>query len=96
MRLFLATLVVGALAGCASAQPSNPPFSYVRADGGPVNVARARATLAQCQREAAARVGEYVTDDGPIPWAAGMVSRAQQLAILTNDCMVRNGYMLAQ
>jgi uncharacterized protein YceK len=48
MRLILITTVLAVLSGCASQLST-----YVRADGGPIDAAQERATMAQCKGEAA-------------------------------------------
>lgn len=76
-----------ALAGCAS-----QPGSYYRADGR-ADDAQLRLVLAQCRGEGAAAVGDYVTGEGPIPWAFGQASRSSKETAVVNACMARNGYL---
>src|SRR5262245_43905736 len=86
----LATIV---LAGCASQLPSAAALSYVRADGRPTDTAQVRLTLAQCPSDGATAVGDYVTGERAVPWAAGMISRSSQETGVVNGCMARNGYL---
>jgi uncharacterized protein YceK len=48
MRLFAIITMLAVLSGCASQLST-----YVRADGGPIDAAQERATMAQCKGEAA-------------------------------------------
>jgi hypothetical protein len=71
-------------------------MNYARTDGRPVDPAQQRAVLAQCQGEEATAVVDYVTGEGAIPWIAGMATRSSKEATVTNACMARNGYIVAQ
>lgn len=68
-------------------------MNFVRADGRPVDVARARLALAQCQGEGATAVGDYVTGEGAVGWTAGMITRSSKETAVVNACMARNGYL---
>jgi hypothetical protein len=90
MRIARVIVVALLLSGCAT-QPS--VLHCARVDGAPINEAQMRAVLAQCQAEAAKSVGDYVPGEGPVPWAAGVLSRSSKETTIANGCMARNGYL---
>jgi hypothetical protein len=77
-RISLAVLCTLAVGGCASRLSD-----YVRTDGGPVDAAQEKATLAQCKGEGARAVAQ---PDDPY----GRRERE-----IVNACMARNGYIQA-
>jgi hypothetical protein len=86
-------VIAAALSLCGCATQTSGGMNYARVDGAPVNESQMRAVLAQCQAEAAKSVSDYVTGEGAIPWAAGMMSRSSKEATITKGCMARNGYL---
>jgi hypothetical protein len=90
LRARIAISLAAILSGCAT---QSGGLNYARVDGAPINEAQMRAVLAQCQAEAAKSVGDYVPGEGPVPWAAGVLSRSSKETTIANGCMARNGYL---
>ena len=84
-----AILLGFALAGCAAPSAGG----YFKSDGTVTNPSQVQLILAQCRGEGAAAVGDYVTGEGPIPWAFGQASRSSKETAVVNACMARNGYL---
>jgi hypothetical protein len=82
------------LSSCASQQATSS--SYVRTDGLRGDPNQQQAVLAQCKGEGAVAVADAVYAAGPVPWIAGMATRSSKEAAVTDACMARNGYIVAQ
>ena len=86
--------IVLATAGCATQPPSSAPLKYVRTDGRPVDTGPARAVLDMCQDEGVMAIQDIATAGGP--YVVALMDRPKKKAEVTNACMARNGYILAQ